>query len=71
MQLFQEWYHSSIVQSVPYEFLSFTGGKNNNLREEDGYRFPVQLLMPYIYTLRHAAKCYTNNNINRTITKPM
>lgn len=22
-------------------------------------------IMPYNYTLRHAVKCYTNNNINR------
>lgn len=42
----------------------FMGGNNNNWRGQ-GYRFPVQLLMPYNYTLRHAVKCYTNNNINR------
>lgn len=41
------------------------GGNNNNWREQEGYRFPVQLLMPYNYTLRHAVKCYRNNNINR------
>ncbi len=65
MHLFQQWYHSSIVQSFLYELFSFMGGKNNNWREQGGYRFPVQLLMPYNYTLRHAVKCYTNNNINR------
>lgn len=65
MQLFQQWYHSSIVQSFLYELFFLweaiitTGGK------KDGYRYPVQLLMPYNYTLRHAVKCYTNNNINR------
>lgn len=31
----------------------------------EDYRSPVQLLMPYNYTLRHAVKCYTNNNVNR------
>lgn len=40
----------------------FMGG---NWREHKGYRCPVQLLMPYNYTLRHTVKCYTNNNINR------
>lgn len=31
----------------------------------EDYRSPVQLLMPYNYTLRHAVKCYTNNNVDR------
>lgn len=49
-----------------YEFVFFfTGGNNNKWKEQEGYRFPLQLLMPYNYTLRHAVKCYTNNNINR------
>lgn len=65
MQLFQQWYQSSIVQSFLYELIFFMGGNNNNWREQEGYRYPVQLLMPYNYTLRHAVKCYTNNNINR------
>lgn len=46
-------------------FFSFMGGNNNNWMEQEDYRFPVQLLMPYNYTLHHAVKCYTNNNINR------
>lgn len=37
-----------------------TGGEGS-----EDYRCPVQLLMPYNYTLRHAVKCYTNNNIDR------
>lgn len=52
-------YNPFCMSYFSWETITTTGG------EKEGYRFPVQLLMPYNYTLRHAVKCYTNNNINR------
>lgn len=51
-----------VAESYLYDNIILQEG---NWTEYGGYRNPVQPLTPYNYALRHAVKCYTNNNINR------